>query len=118
MQNESNICSVCGSTIINGRCVRFTQHPMPEKKREKFIGHAVRDDPNIDRESTRPIERRMLVSTDVDVNITLDNIGRTRRKASNFEVEQRKPDKIGKPLHEQANWETLKREIENAKKKK
>lgn len=118
MESDNSVCPICGNVIINGRCVRFTQHPTPDKKRVKFIGHAVRDDPNIDVESKRPIERRRLTSTDIDIDITLKNIGRTRRKQVNFDAKKKQSNKIHKPLHESASWAALKREIENEEKKR
>jgi len=51
-------CSICGNNIINGRCVRFEQHPKAKIKRVKFIGHVVREDPHGDKEDTRPIHKR------------------------------------------------------------
>lgn len=89
---------------------------MTEKKsksgRRKFIGHVIRDDPNIDKESKLPIEKRGLLSTDADVDITLETIPRTEKSGVNIVGKQKRPDKIHKPLHRTIPWETLKREIE------
>ena len=51
-------CPKCGSPLYLGRCVRFTQHKLPKRKKTEFIGHIVRKDSNIDREDTRPIEKK------------------------------------------------------------
>ena len=51
-------CPKCGSEIINGRCVRFTEHKDPKRKKKLFIGHIVRKDPHGDKEDTRPVEKR------------------------------------------------------------
>jgi len=79
--------------------------------RRKFIGHVVREDPKIDLESTRPIEKRGLKSTSIDAELTLENIPRTRRKKLNIELKKKNPSKIHKPLRQAISWKRLEREI-------
>lgn len=100
---------------------------MPEKDRNdtesrfgrrKFIGHVVKNDPRIDEEDTRPIEKKHLITTRLDARIELANIPRTRRKRVNIEIEKKEPQKARKPLHQKILWKTLQKEIENERKKR
>lgn len=92
---------------------------MPEKDskqskfgRRKFIGHVVKDDPDIDKENTRPIEKQGLVSTREEALITPKNIPRTRRKKTNIRIANKPEQKVGKPLRIVISWKKLKRAIE------
>lgn len=100
---------------------------MPEKDRSdekskfgrrKFIGHVINDDPRIDEENNRAIEKRHLITTRLDAKIELANIPRTQRKKVNIRIEKKEPQKIDKPLHQKILWKTLKKEIENERKKR
>ena len=73
-------CPICGSAIIQNRCVRFTQHPVAKIKRRKFIGHVVRDDPHGDTEDTRPIEKRKKPKLRITWEALEKVIGDDRRK--------------------------------------
>ena len=100
---------------------------MPEKDRSntksrfgrrKFIGHVVKDDPRIDEESNRPIEKQHLLTTRLDARIELANVPRTQRKRVNIEIVKKDPQKVGKPLHQKILWKTLKKEIEHEREKR
>ena len=80
--------------------------------RRKFIGHVVRDDPDIDKESTRPIEKRRLISTDVYAIVSEKRVPKTKLTEINVDIKRKEPDKIHKPLHQKIYWKTLKKEID------
>lgn len=86
--------------------------------RRKFIGHIVIEDPDIDKESNRPIEKRHLITTNLDSAIKLANIPRTKRKNVNIEITKKEERKALKPLHQSIHWLILKSEIENENKKR
>jgi len=79
--------------------------------RRKFIGHVVREDPKIDLESTRPVEKRGLKTTSIDAELSLENIRRTSRKKINIKLIKKQPNKTHKPLRQAIPWKLLEREI-------
>jgi len=87
-------------------------------ERRKFIGHIVRDDPTIDLENTRPVEKRGLKTTILDTKLTLDNIQRLRKKEKNIPLIKKQSNKINKPLHQAISWKKLEREIKIDKRRR
>jgi len=107
--------------IYNNIGIIMTENDERKKSRfgrRKFIGHVVRDDPDIDKESTRPIERRRLLTTG-EIGIILEKkVPNTKLTEINVDVKKEESDKINKPLHQKIYWKTLKREIELDNKKR
>jgi len=81
--------------------------------RKKFIGHVVRNDPKIDVENPRPVEKQNLLTTRNEGAVILEGIP---RQLVGFR--ERPMREVNKPLHQTIPWIVLKRAIEHDKEKR